>query len=137
MAGSKPVGLFFVTKSVLGNFMTMTYYFAPNGIAYENPMGLSAAGLDVTPAKSKGRYSVKGKSLTVAWNDYPKPESNKMNMLGRGFGWSGASIFSAVGPFKSPAQLVGSFEGGTSHHCLGDGAGSGCQITYLQGRWHL
>ncbi|MBH8559810.1 hypothetical protein [Hymenobacter negativus] len=114
MVGNKPVGLFFVTKSVLGNFMTMSYYFGPDGLAYENPVGLSAAELASTPAKSKGRYSVTGKTLSIAWNGYPKPETAEMNMLGGGFSWSGASIFSAVGPFKSPSQLVGKFEGGTS-----------------------
>ena len=57
---------------------------------------------------------VHGKTLSIAWNGYPKPEAAEMNMLGGGFSWSGASIFSAVGPFKSPSQLMGKFEGGTS-----------------------
>ncbi|MGI4874025.1 MAG: hypothetical protein ACRYFX_22930 [Janthinobacterium lividum] len=112
--GSKPVGLFFVTKSILGNFRTMTYYFGPDGTAYEDPVGLSAAELAATPAKSKGRYSVAGKTLSIAWNGYPKPESDAMNTLGGGFSWSGGAIFSAVGPFQSADQLVGTFEGGTS-----------------------
>ncbi|MDO7852049.1 hypothetical protein [Hymenobacter convexus] len=114
MVGNKPVGLFFVTKSVLGNFRTMSYYFSPEGVAYENPLGLSAAELAATPAKSKGRYSVAGKTLSIAWTGYPKPEVDDMNMLGGGFSWSGGAIFSAVGPFRSASQLVGSFEGGTS-----------------------
>jgi hypothetical protein len=114
LVGNKPVGLFFVTKSILGNFRTMTYYFSPDGLAYENPLGLSAAELAATPARQKGRYSVSGKTLSIAWNGYPKPETDDMNSLGGGFGWSGGSIFSAVGPFQSPGQLVGTFEGGTS-----------------------
>lgn len=114
MVGNKPVGLFFVTKMVLGNFRTLTYYFGPDGMAYEAPVGLSAAGLAATPANSKGRYSVSGKTLSIAWNGYPKPEAAEMNMLGGGFSWSLGSIFSAVGPFKSASQLVGTFEGGSS-----------------------
>ncbi|QKG55703.1 hypothetical protein GKZ68_03030 [Hymenobacter sp. BRD128] len=114
LVGGKPVGLFFVTKSVLGNFRTLSYYFSPAGIAYENQVGLSPAELAATPEKSKGRYSVTGKTLAIAWTGYTQPESAEMLPLGGGFGWSGGSIFSAVGPFTSPSQLVGTFEGGTS-----------------------
>ncbi|MEL5996566.1 hypothetical protein [Hymenobacter segetis] len=130
MVGNKPVGLFFVTKSVLGNFMTMSYYFAPDGMAYQNPVGLSAAELAATPANSKGRYSVAGKTLSIAWTSYPKPEAAEMNMLGGGFSWSGGSIFSAVGPFKSPSQLVGSFEGGSSTYSPMGGVLSSRSLTF-------
>lgn len=114
LVGSKPVGLFFVTKSVLGNFRTMSYYFSPAGVAYENPVGLSPAELAATPARSKGPYSIAGKTLAIAWTGYPQPERAEMLPLGGGFSWSGGSIFSAVGPFKSASQLVGTFEGGAS-----------------------
>lgn len=115
LVGGKPVGLFFVTKSQLGRFFTMTYYFAPNGIAYEDPLGLSAAELAATPARNKGRYSVAGKTLSIAWTGAAKPESAEMHPLTGGFSWADAlNIFSAVGPFKSSSQLVGSFEGGSS-----------------------
>ncbi|MFD1469134.1 hypothetical protein ACFQ48_12945 [Hymenobacter caeli] len=114
LEGNKPVGLFFVTKSVLGNFRTLSYYFSPEGVAYENPVGLSPAELAATPEKSKGRYTVAGKALSIAWTGYPQPETAAMNRLGGGFSWSGGSIFSAVGPFKGPGQLLGTFEGGTS-----------------------
>ena len=130
MVGGRPVGLFFVTKSVLGRFMTMSYYFSPDGVAYENPVGLSAAELAATPAKSKGRYSVTGKTLTIAWNGYPKPEAAEMNMLGGGFSWSGGSIFSAVGPFTSAAQLVGKFEGGSSTYSPMGGVLSSRTLTF-------
>ncbi|MDO7884084.1 hypothetical protein [Hymenobacter cheonanensis] len=114
LVGSKPVGLFFGTKTVLGHFITMTYYFGPDGIAYENPPGLSPAALAATPARSKGPYSVAGKTLSIAWPGDRKAETAAMSPLTNGFGWSLGSIFSAVGPFKSPSQLVGTFEGGTS-----------------------
>ncbi|MDO7884086.1 hypothetical protein [Hymenobacter cheonanensis] len=114
LVDDKPVGLFFVTKSVLGNFRTMTYYFSPEGVAYENPVGLSTAELAATPAKSKGPYSVSGKTLSIAWTGYDKPETDEMLPLDNGFSWSGGSIFSAVGPFQDASQLVGTFEGGTS-----------------------
>ena len=115
LVAGKPVGLFFVTKSVLGRFSTMTYYFSPEGMAYENPPGLSPTELAATPARSKGRYSVAGKTLSIAWNGYPKPESAEMHPLSGGFSWADAlNIFSGVGPFKSAAQLVGTFEGSMS-----------------------
>lgn len=114
LVGGRPVGLFFVTKTVLGNFRTLSYYFSPEGVAYENPPGLSTAALAATPARSKGRYSVSGKTLRIAWTGYPQPEAAEMVLLGGGFSWSLGSIFSGVGPFKSPGQLVGTFEGGTS-----------------------
>ena len=121
MVGNKPVGLFFVTKSVLGNFRTMSYYFSPDGLAYEDPLGLTTAELAATPARSKGRYSVTGKTLSIAWNGYPKPEAAEMNMLGGGFSWSGGSIFSTVGPFRSMSQLVGTFEGGSTTYATAMG----------------
>lgn len=121
MDGNKPVGLFFVTKSVLGNFRTMSYYFSPDGVAYENPVGLSAAELAATPEKSKGPYLVNGKTLSIAWTGYPQPESDEMNSLDGGFSWSGGAIFSAVGPFQSADQLVGTFEGGTSTYASAAG----------------
>ncbi|WP_201984588.1 hypothetical protein [Hymenobacter rubidus] len=130
MEGNKPVGLFFVTKSVLGNFFTLSYYFAPNGIAYENPPGLSAAELAATPARNRGKYSVAGKTLTIAWTGAAKPESAEMNMLKGGFSWSLGSIFSAVGPFHSAAQLVGSFEGGSSSYTPMGGAVVSKSLTF-------
>ncbi|QKG55708.1 hypothetical protein GKZ68_03055 [Hymenobacter sp. BRD128] len=114
LVGGKPVGLFFGTKTVLGHFITMTYYFGPDGVAYENPPGLSVAALAATPARSKGPYSVSGKTLSIAWPGDRKAETAAMNSLTNGFSWSLGSIFSAVGPFQSPSQLVGTFEGGTS-----------------------
>lgn len=51
LVGNKPVGLFFVTKPVLGHFSTMTYYFSPEGVAYRNPPGLSPGELAATPAQ--------------------------------------------------------------------------------------
>ncbi len=112
--GGKPVGLFFVTKNILGNFRTMTYYFSPEGVAYENPPGLSPTELAATPAGSQGRYTVDGQTLSIAWTGSEQPETDDMTTLDGGFGWSGGAIFSAVGPFKSADQLVGSFEGGVS-----------------------
>ncbi|MBF9222419.1 hypothetical protein [Hymenobacter ruricola] len=130
MEGNKPVGLFFVTKSVLGNFFTLSYYFAPNGMAYENPPGLSAAELAATRASNKGRYSVSGSTLIIAWTGSPKPESAEMHPLKGGFSWSLGSIFSAVGPFRGPAQLVGSFEGGSSTYTPMGGAVVSKSLTF-------
>lgn len=119
LGSSGPVGLYYMTRYWVAsrNLEKATWYFSPDGMAYENPTGdFSAASLAAT-ASSQGKISLSGKKLTFTTtkgkdtgksfaSEYdPQPEG--------GFYWNTGS-FIPVKPLPSAKTIVGKWQGGFS-----------------------
>ncbi|KAA9339569.1 hypothetical protein F0P96_02855 [Hymenobacter busanensis] len=120
MMGNKPVGLFFMTRYWIatGSLEKRVWYFAPDGRVYWDPTGFSAAEL-AAHRGTKGTYQVSGNQMTIKWSDGTTTKG-EVEAQARSFGWD-MGLFSAVKPFTSANQLVGSYEGGES---VSSGSGS-------------
>lgn len=119
LGNNGPVGMYFMTKYWFAtrSLERATWYFSPEGMAYENPTGdFSAASLAAT-ATSQGKISLQGKDLiftptkgadagkeTRAEYD-PQPEG--------GFYWNTGS-FIPVAAFTSSRGIIGKWQGGFS-----------------------
>lgn len=115
LVNGKPVGLFFMTRSLyMVGLRSFTYYFTPAGRVYCDPPGLTAPELAATKPENQGKYWVSGRKLSIQFTNDKEPETDDISRLDGGFGWAGGSIFSGHGPFASPRELVGSYEGGSS-----------------------
>ena len=111
VTGGRPVGLFFMTHYIpaWNSLEKATWYFAPNGQVFHNPKGLDAAGYATLPPGDRGM--LQGKS--IHWADGRTQELKIESTNAGAFNWD-MRIFVGMGPFTSPAQLVGKFEGGNS-----------------------
>lgn len=114
MSGSKPVGLFFMTRYWIsnGSLEKRTWYFAPDGQVYLDPLGFSAAELAAFRGE-RGRYQVNGSTMTVKWARGSASTSTVENPHAASFTWDMGN-FTGVRPFASTQQLIGTFEGGES-----------------------
>lgn len=119
LGASGPVGLYYMTRYWVAsrNLEKATWYFSPDGMAYENPTGdFSDASLAAT-ASHQGKISLSGKKLTFTTTkgkdtgksfaaEYdPQPEG--------GFYWNTGS-FIPVQPLPSAKTIVGKWQGGFS-----------------------
>ncbi|MGI4874029.1 MAG: hypothetical protein ACRYFX_22955 [Janthinobacterium lividum] len=111
VAGGKPLGLFFMTRPIPAwhSLEKATWYFAPNGQVFRNPQGLNAASYAALAPGDRGVYQ----AGSIRWAD-GRTEALKMaSSSANTFTWD-MGTFVGMGPFTSPAQLVGRFEDGNS-----------------------
>lgn len=108
-------GLFYMQKYWIAtrNLEKAVWYFAPDGVAYYNPQtGFAAEDLAAVASSKKGPYSVSGGRMTVQWGDGQKSD-DEIKIVDGGFNWN-TGMYLPVAPFESAAELVGSYEGGSS-----------------------
>lgn len=114
MTKDKINGLFFMTRFWSGSnsLETATWYFAPDGKYYRDlTTGFSSAELAAFDGE-KGTYKVAGNVLSTTRSDGEKTES-EIEPSTNSWYWSGG-LFTAVTPFATATELVGSYEGGES-----------------------
>lgn len=106
-ASGKPVGMFFFVSSSDFNNQRV-YYFTPAGQVYLDPPVFSAAALAALPPAQRGSYAVSGRQMTIKWANGSTTTGN-YHADPSGFSCEGS--FMCVGPFTSPRQLVGTYDG--------------------------
>ena len=119
LTASGPVGLYYMTRYWIAtrNLEKATWYFSPDGMAYENPTGdFSPASLAAT-ASDQGKISLSGKNLTFTatkGKETGKPFTAEYDPQPEGgFYWNTGS-FIPVQPLPSAKTIVGKWQGGFS-----------------------
>jgi hypothetical protein len=114
MSADRINGLFYMQKYWIAtrHLEKAVWYFAPDGHAYLNPDGVDEAALARLKPGNKGRWQAGGGKMSVAWDDGKRSEGD-LEVKPDGFDWD-MGIFIPVEPFESSADLVGTYEGGSS-----------------------
>ena len=113
-----PVGLYYmqVFLPISGYVKKTAWYFAPDGTVYGDVTG-GLGPADLARVTSwKGRARIVGNQMEVRWTDGSVYTAEMVYKEG-GFKWASADtgFFLPVKPYKSPKELVGSYQVGFSH----------------------
>ncbi len=119
LTASGPVGLYYMTRYWIatGNLEKATWYFSPDGMAYENPTGDFSPASLVATASDQGKISLSGKNLTFTatkGKETGKPFNAEYDpQPAGGFYWNTGS-FIPVPPLPSAKTIIGKWQGGFS-----------------------
>lgn len=110
-----PIGLYIMTRYWIatGSLEISSWYFAPDGTAYENPAG-GFSPEELAKTKVQAKVSGGGDTLTLTWSDgKASTGSYEPNPEQKAFFWDAGNFVPAKG-FADPAALVGQWSGGMS-----------------------
>lgn len=113
LTGDSITGVFFMTKfwTTTNSLDTAVWYFSPEGIAYENPTGFSAA--ELAASQSQWKIRVEGDSISYSGADGRVYDSSFSISGKTTFNWDGGN-YTAAKPFLRSTSLVGTYGGGAS-----------------------
>ncbi len=117
-----PVGLYIMTRYWIAtrSLETSSWYFSPDGMAYENPTGDFSAG-ELAKCKYQGRISLSGNDLTLTTsNGKTETGSYEPNPDQKAFYWNTGNFVPAKG-FNKPGAVTGKWQGGFSSSFSGGG----------------
>jgi hypothetical protein len=110
-----PVGLYIMTRYWIAtrSLETASWYFSPEGYAYENPAG-GFSPEELAKTKVQAKLSGGGDTLTFTWSDGKSTTGNyEPNPAQKAFYWDMGNFVAAKG-FDDPSALVGQWSGGMS-----------------------